>query len=62
MRLLYIIIGLHLTFGTRLGCALFALIGGATVIAILAHGKPTATSFLFLVLTGIAVKRAINAK
>lgn len=60
MRLLYIILGLHLTFGTRLGCALFALLGGGTVTAILANGKPTATSMLLLVLTGIALKRALR--
>lgn len=62
MRLLYTILGLHLIFGNRIGCTLFALLGGVTVAAILANGKPTATGILLLVLTGYAMKRALRRR
>lgn len=61
MRLLYTIFGLRLIFGTRFGCSLFALIGGVALAAIIfAHGTVTATTFLLLLLTGFALKRAVR--
>jgi hypothetical protein len=60
MNLLYTMLGLHLVFRTRLGCTLFAVLGVAATVAILANGKPTATGVLLLAATGYAAKRALK--
>jgi hypothetical protein len=60
MQLLYTMLGLRLIFGTRLGCALFAVFGIVTCVALLSIGKPTSTGMVLLLLTAFALKRAVK--